>query len=200
MASQQRESFNKAITFIKREGLNEFINWLETESDFFTAPASTIYHSNYEGGLLDHSLYVTKFALHNFNFIVKEKPEYEYLRESVVLCGLFHDIAKCNTYVPIEKWYKDSENKWKSYQGYESKTQFPYPHGPKSVYLISKFMKLTDAEAMAVAFHMGSTDLYQPESLTKTDYNQAMQHPLVKIIHTADILAMALEETKNFKV
>ena len=198
--TSQKESFNKAITFIKREGLTEFINWLELESDFFTAPASTMYHSNYEGGLLEHSLYVTKFALHNFNFIVKEKPEYEYLRESVVLCGLFHDVAKCNTYVQTEKWYKDSENKWKSYQGYETNDKFPFAHGPKSVYLISKYMKLTDAEALAVCWHMGHSDICQPESLSKRSYDQAMQHPLVKIIHTADILAMTLEETKNYKV
>ena len=30
---------------------------------FFTAPASTKYHGNYEGGLLEHSYMVTKFLL-----------------------------------------------------------------------------------------------------------------------------------------
>ena len=31
---------------------------------YFTAPASTKYHGNYEGGLFDHSLEVTKSLLH----------------------------------------------------------------------------------------------------------------------------------------
>ena len=33
----------------------EFCDWLEY-NNFFTAPASTKYHGNYEGGLFDHSL------------------------------------------------------------------------------------------------------------------------------------------------
>lgn len=198
----QKEAFNKAITFIKREGLNEFLNWLEIETDFFTAPASTIYHSNYEGGLLDHSMHVTRFALHNFNFIVKEKPEYEYLRESVVLCGLFHDVAKCNIYVPTEKWYKDSENKWKSYKGYEINDKFPYGHGEKSVLLISKYMKLTDAETLAIRWHMGA---HEPSVIIMNNpqyyaYNQAINHPLVRLIHCADMLSMTLEEIKDPKI
>ena len=42
---------------IKREGLDKLIDWLE-KSDFFEAPASTKYHGNYAGGLLEHSLNV----------------------------------------------------------------------------------------------------------------------------------------------
>lgn len=35
----------------------DFLNWL-AENGFFTAPASTKYHGNYEGGLFDHSFMV----------------------------------------------------------------------------------------------------------------------------------------------
>ena len=150
--TQSREQFNKAINFIKRDGIENLINWLTLETDFFTAPASTIYHSNFEGGLLIHTLNVLRFALHNFNLIVKDKPEYEYLRESVVICALFHDISKTNFYKITEKWTKDENNKWKSYQGYEViDLSLPLPHGPKSVYLLSKFIKLTDSEATAIS-------------------------------------------------
>lgn len=34
-----------------------------TAYGFFTAPASTKYHGNYEGGLLEHSYMVTKLSL-----------------------------------------------------------------------------------------------------------------------------------------
>ena len=38
---------------IKRDGIEELLKWLEN-SDFFTAPASTRFHGNYEGGLCEH--------------------------------------------------------------------------------------------------------------------------------------------------
>ena len=42
---------------IKREGADKLLAWLES-TDFFTAPASTRFHSNYVGGLCDHSVNV----------------------------------------------------------------------------------------------------------------------------------------------
>ncbi len=42
---------------IKRDGIEELLKWLEG-TDFFTAPASTRFHGNYEGGLCEHSLNV----------------------------------------------------------------------------------------------------------------------------------------------
>ena len=45
-----------------RAGIETLINWLETKSDFFTAPSSTVYHGNYDGGLCQHSLNVYKAA------------------------------------------------------------------------------------------------------------------------------------------
>ena len=44
---------------IKREGADKLLDFLlSSSSDFFTAPASTRFHGNYEGGLLEHSLNV----------------------------------------------------------------------------------------------------------------------------------------------
>ena len=44
---------------IKREGSKEFLDYLcSSKSDFFIAPASTRFHGNYEGGLVDHSIHV----------------------------------------------------------------------------------------------------------------------------------------------
>ena len=52
----------------KREGLYHSIMPLDyrmtitelDELDFFTAPASTVFHGAYEGSLFDHSIEVTK--------------------------------------------------------------------------------------------------------------------------------------------
>jgi hypothetical protein len=194
-------AFNKALEFIKKDNLNEFVEWLKNETDFFTAPASTQFHGNYEGGLVDHSMIVTRFALHNFNFVVKENPDLEYLRESVVFCGLFHDVCKTNIYVKQQKWTKDENNKWKEYSGYSVEDKFPYGHGEKSVLLISRFIKLTDPEAMAIRWHMGASEpsVSIPNNAHYYAFNQAIDHPLVRLIHCADMLAMTVEEKRDLK-
>jgi len=191
------ESFNKAASLlIKRDGLDEFINWLKIETDFFIAPASSRFHGNYDGGLIEHSLLVARFALHNFNFVVKENPDLEYLRDSVIFCGLFHDVCKTNYYVKETKWRKDINNKWESYEGWSVKDTFPFGHGEKSVYLISKYINITNAEAMAIRWHMACFEpsLIVPNNPQYYAFNQAIDHPLVRLIIAADMLAISLEE------
>ena len=199
--TQQRESFNKALTFIKREGVSDLVKWLEEDTDFFTAPASTQYHGNYEGGLLEHSMNVARFALHNFNLIVRQKPELEELRESVILFALFHDVCKTNFYRLEKKWKKDENNKWVDYIGYSANDSFPLGHGEKSLYLISRFIRLTDAEALAIRWHMGATEpsvvvSNNPQSYA---YNEAINNPLVRLIHCADMLSMTIEERRDYR-
>ena len=41
---------------IHREGADKLLEWLKNKSDFFTAPASTRFHSAHEGGLCEHSV------------------------------------------------------------------------------------------------------------------------------------------------
>jgi HD superfamily phosphohydrolase YqeK len=196
-----KENFEKALTFIKRDGVEELVNYLKSETDFFTAPASSNFHGNFEGGLLEHTVNVTQFALHNFNVIVTRKPDLEYLRESVVICALFHDVCKTNYYVKEKKWTKDADNKWKEYFGYTVKDSFPLGHGEKSVFIISKYVKLTNPEAMAIRWHMGATEpsVSVPNNAHYYAYNEAIDHPLVRLIHCADMLSMTLEEKKDLK-
>jgi len=197
-----RENFDKAFLFINtREGMPELMNWLETETDFFTAPASSNFHGNFEGGLLEHTMNVLQFALHNFNYIVKQNPDLEYLRESIVLCSLFHDVCKTNFYEKEKKWTKDEDNKWKEYYGWIIKDKFPLGHGEKSIYLLSKFIKLTDAEAMAIRWHMGPHEIsvHIPNTPQSYAFNQAIDHPLVRIIHCADMIALTMEHKVDHK-
>jgi len=195
-----KENFNEAVSHIKKDGISSLLGWIES-TDFFTAPASTKFHGNYEGGLLDHSMYVLQFALHNFNLISKRNPDLEYLRESVIICALFHDLCKVNHYEKEKKWTKDDQGKWKEYFAWSPKDKFPFGHGEKSVYLISKYMNLTDAEALAIRWHMGATEVSVNLANTPQNYayNQAIDHPLVRLIHCADMLSMTLEEKKDLK-
>ena len=61
---------------------------------FFTAPASTKYHGNYEGGLLEHSYMVTKYllTLTQDNHLIWRKSRSPYI------VGMFHDLYKIDQY------------------------------------------------------------------------------------------------------
>ena len=43
-----KEKFLELLKKVNREGINELIEFIE-KTDFFTAPASTRFHGNYEG-------------------------------------------------------------------------------------------------------------------------------------------------------
>lgn len=201
MSNKNQEVFDKFVSNIKREGIQDLVRWLKEDTDFFTSPASTNYHGNYEGGLLEHSINVTKFALYNYNALVKQKPEIEEQTESVIIAALFHDLCKTNCYHMEKKWVKDENNKWKDYIGYVVKDPFPLGHGEKSVYLLSKFIKLTDAEALAIRWHMSS---YEPSAVIPNNaqyyaYNEAINNWLVRLIQVSDVLSIIIEKTINHK-
>jgi hypothetical protein len=175
------------------------VAWLDNETDYFTCPSSINLHGNHPEGLLIHSVNVLEFALHIFNLLVKKKPEYEYLRESVIIASLFHDVCKTNQYKITEKWTKDDNNKWVSYNGYEVDDKFPFGHGEKSVYLISQYIKLTQAEALAIRWHMGNSEVSTMIGMPKFSYEKAYEQPLVVLIQAADLMAVKIEDAIDYK-
>lgn len=78
--------------YIHREGAEELLEWMERETDFFTAPASTKHHLAYPGGLAEHSVNV-------FRELRKVVIDNEPTMEAVAICALLHDLCKANTYV-----------------------------------------------------------------------------------------------------
>ena len=52
-----KEEFLLLLQSVQREGMDKLLTYIE-KTDFFKAPASTRFHGNYEGGLLEHSLNV----------------------------------------------------------------------------------------------------------------------------------------------
>ena len=76
--------------------------WIET-TDFYYAPASTRFHGNHEGGLLEHSLNVYD-ALKD---LVKQFPEIAVSEETIAISALFHDLCKANYYAVGTKNVKD---------------------------------------------------------------------------------------------
>lgn len=154
-----REIFNEKI---KRAGAEELLEWLD-RNGFFTAPASTKYHLAIPGGLALHSLNVYRRlreigAVATLQEIGAEDAMRKIngghsfdlgtdLEESVAIMGLLHDVCKTDCY------HQDPKARAYTYQD-----PLPMGHGEKSVYMITKYMKLLDTEALAIRWHMGAYD------------------------------------------
>jgi len=140
---------------------------------FFDAPASTKYHGNYEGGLFDHSLEVTKALVD-----LTEKLGLTWSRpESPYIVGMYHDICKCDLY------YWDIET-----NSYKFNEECILPgHGDKSVIVTQKYISLTDEEIACIRWHMGA---YETDTKLWNYYGRAIEeYPNVLYTHTADMVA-----------
>ena len=176
---------------IRREGAADLLKWLES-TDFFTAPASTKYHSCHEGGLCEHSVNV----YYRFHEIVRYEPLSSSngetgLEETVAICGLLHDVCKANFYTVQMRNVKNESGQWEKKPYYAVDEKFPFGHGEKSVFLIERFMKLTPEESVAIRFHMGE---FEKERSTSDAYSK---FPLAVMLHVADLEATYLDETNE---
>lgn len=176
---------------ITRQGSAELLEWM-SGTDFFTAPASSKFHSAYEGGLCDHSLNVYQVMINRFNHGVPD--------ESMAICGLLHDLCKAEFYkVSYRNVKDDSTGKWDKVPYYTIEDRFPYGHGEKSVFLIERFMRLKIEEAIAIRWHMGGFD----DAVRGGSFSSSAayeRYPLAVMLHLADVEATyLLEEGKNKK-
>lgn len=148
---------------IKRDGAAAMLYWLDSKTDFFTAPASSKYHLAQPGGLAVHSLNVYKRLLEITARDVFGGTDgallAEEVRETVVILGLLHDVCKADVYHQETKRRKNPDTgKWEDCLGYTFRDPFPLGHGEKSLYLITRHMALTEEEALAIRWHMGAYD------------------------------------------
>ena len=183
------ESFRINFSGIKREGAEDLLRWIEEDTDFYTAPASAGYHLACGSGLLIHSLNVR-----NNLDMLNARLGLGFADDTIAICGLLHDLAKVNFYIPIQKRRLNTEtNKWETYNGYAYADSFPFGHGEKSVWYISRFMKLTDEEAMSINWHMGGFD-DRVKGGSRSLNDAIAKYPLVFWLHTADQKASGIDE------
>jgi len=184
----KKEEFIKIYTEnIEREGADKLLDYLlSSQSDFFTAPASTRFHGSYEGGLLEHSInvyYCLKDYLERER--VKEVYNLEYSDESIAIVALLHDLCKVNCYVKGTRNVKDKAGVWQQVPTYEYSDDMPYGHGEKSVYIVSGFMRLSREEAFAIRYHMGFSG-NEPQNNVGSAFEI---YPLAFALSTADMEA-----------
>ena len=171
---------------VKRPGSEKLLEWL-SQSDFFIAPASTKYHSAFEGGLVQHSLNVYKL-------LKKRCAEYGITDgESIAICGLLHDICKANFYTISYRNAKNERGIWEKVPYYTVDDQFPFGHGEKSVFVVERFMRLRENEAIAIRWHMGGFDEAAKSGGFSISHAYE-KYPLAVLLHMADLEATYLSE------
>jgi hypothetical protein len=181
---------------IKRDGAKDMLDYLE-KTDFFSSPASSRFHSSFEGGLCLHTL--------NVYARFKKILECEYGKnyqdkisdESVAVIALLHDVCKIENYkLDFRNVKVNGEWTKQSFYNY-NENELPYGHGEKSVYMISGYMKLSREEALAINWHMGAFDTRVLGG--SFDLSRAFRsYPLALLFHMADLSATYLDETSKF--
>lgn len=203
--NNNKQTFLDLISKIKIEGANieGLVNFL-LSNDFFIAPASTIYHCSYEGGLCYHSLNVYRELVDLANKYAPGK----YDENSLLVVGLLHDISKTNFYEKYtmnKKVYLPSGTKhdnmgnfdWFAEQAYKVRDVADRfiggEHGTNSMFLISKYIPMTYEESVAVINHHFITE---SNTLLKDISSIYNKYSLATLIHLADMAAVYLLENK----
>ncbi|MBQ3412373.1 MAG: hydrolase [Oscillospiraceae bacterium] len=188
--SENKERFlNIYEQYIKRQGADRLLEWMDNRTDFFTAPASTRYHGAFSEGLVIHSL--------NVYDILKKRNDQDnaHSDETIAVVSLLHDLCKANFYKETTRNVKnDITGQWEKVPYYSIDDPYPYGHGEKSVYLIERFMRLSPEEAIAIRWHMGGFD----DSAHSGGFNIGNafnKYPLAVKLHLSDLEATYLLET-----
>lgn len=207
------ERFESLLTSVNRDGINRLMEYIK-KSDFYTAPASTRFHSCHEGGLLEHSLNVYDCLLtkrKNALFFAKQKYDAwstvfkDVEEESIIICSLLHDICKTYYYgteLKNKKVYSEHGTKrdskgsydWESVPAYTVDDKVPYGHGEKSVMIIEEFIKLKPIERYAIRWHMGFTE---PKESWNTLSSAIKKYPFILALHESDLEATYLLEKEE---
>jgi len=172
----------------RKEQALKFRDFLEAETSWLSAPASTRFHLNVEKGLLMHSVGVAYKALEIKSLLAPDITD-----ESVVITALFHDIGKVG--MPGKPYYLKNSNKWES-----DKRNMAYMVNPeivtmnlavRSLHLISNRVELSEEEAQAIVAHDGMYPING--GVVNLDYHHK-ECRLQMIVHFADKWTAAVEE------
>lgn len=157
-------------TMIK--GVSNMIEYLE-QNGFFEAPASGGHHLSQEGGLCEHSLNVYD-ALWQVTF-----PCGTF--EDKIIVALLHDVGKMGFFdKPMYEPNVLASGKLSASKPYETNKSIVLEHQDLSLMICSKFIELTNDQAIAIKYHNG---LY-----TKDGYQiMGKETKLMLALHFADM-------------
>ena len=194
----KKDEFIALLKSTNRHGIDECLLVLE-QLGFFIAPASTKFHLNTDGGLVEHSLNVCKVALRIRETMIEldNTLAAKLPKESIIIAALLHDVCKSDIYKKTIKRHKNNNGVWVDMEGYDvDYSNLPLGHGEKSVIIaLQSGLSLTKEEILAIRWHMHAWELPFQSYEAKSCLNVAKENtPLVTLIQTADGLASTLLE------
>ena len=134
----------KAMVVERKPAFDRLMEYLETETEWLTAPASTRFHLSIERGLLEHSCNVAETMLK-----LKDALATGISAESCVIVALLHDLGKVG--MPGKPQYL-KDDKYPYRYNYEL-TYLSVP--VRSVYLTLPYLQLTEEEVQTIIYHDG---------------------------------------------
>ena len=191
-----KEKYIELLRSTNAQGIEEVIKYLE-ESGFFKAPASTSFHLNYEGGLMEHSMNVYNMAMRGPIVAMKPEMEEKLPQKSIIIAALLHDVCKATIYTKMKKWEIGKDGKPEQQEKYVTNySKMPFGHGEKSVIILLDLgLKMTVDEMVAIRWHMGAWDLAFQSYEAKNNINESAKgYPLLALIQAADGIASHIIE------
>jgi len=158
MDKELRDRYNalKMKVKVRADEFAELMDFIEAETEWLTAPASTRFHLCRENGLLEHSVNVAETLLDLKNLLYPLISD-----ESCVIVALLHDLGKVG--MPGEPLYlknKPTENQRRAGYGptypYSYNNSLTYLSVPvRSLHLALPYITLSDEETQAIVYHDG---------------------------------------------
>ena len=128
----------------RRASFERLINYLERETEWLRAPASTRFHLSRESGLLEHTCNVAEAMLK-----LKEAIAPMISDESCVIVALLHDLGKVG--MPGKPQYLEGDK-----YPYSFNKELTYLSVPiRSIYLALPYIELSEEEVQAIVYHDG---------------------------------------------
>lgn len=146
----------KARVTDRREEFSSLINFMENETDYLNAPASTRFHLCRPQGLLEHSVNVAETMLRLKNAVAPETSD-----ESCIITALIHDLGKAGMpnnpqYIANEPTAKQKQYGFPASVPYRINDNLVYLSVPvRSLYLALPHITLSESEVQAVMYHDG---------------------------------------------
>ena len=155
---------------------------------YFRAPASKGHHLAVTGGLVRHSINVTKRLVELTKALDLKWPR----KESPYLVGMLHDVVKTRTYRVDATATTDAMA-----PKYKYVPSVYGGHGAASVMMVTSELQVSlyPEEALAIRWHMGAFGLAGDEL---KEYDCALHEfpDLLIATHTADMLAAMVDENE----
>jgi len=182
MDKELRDRYNdlKSKVVKRADGFAGLMEFIETDTEWLIAPASTRFHLCREHGLLEHSVNVAETLIRIKNTL------YPFIEdESCVIVALLHDLGKVG--MPGHPLYlknKPTDNQRRAGYGptypYSYNNSLTYLSVPlRSLYLALPYIDLSEEETQAIAYHDGQY-VEDNRSAAKNE------HPLTLLLQYAD--------------